>query len=387
MINREIIFERNITGSFMKIPASIDAEFDEKVLLKKRIPGILPFEKNYINGQAQYWYNISGKQSLDLYCRVHELDLDTIEKLTIAICNQIEILEWNLLDVNSLVLDMELIYISSDSREFIFTVYPGAQGDIRRDLRQLMEIIITKVNHKDMKAVHSAYAIYEKTMDEAISFAQIRDDVEAARTEMVKENVAPKKQDYVAVQQEPVYAQTPAPTEKKLKERPGIVEKIRDYFLEKWSDLLKRIGIQREKEDTREKKIARMDPPRVQTVVYDRTMEPVLQDYPTVLLSEEMNRPRGVLIYDGVDGLSNIVISKDILHVGKGNAVDIEIERDTISRFHAKIEHDKDNHYYIQDLNSKNGTFVNHEMIAYKERRQLKKNDIVAFADIQYRFS
>ena len=42
--------------------------------------------------------------------------------------------------------------------------------------------------------------------------------------------------------------------------------------------------------------------------------------------------------------------------------------------------------FYIEDLNSTNGTFVNDEVLAYKEKKLLKSNDIVRFADVKYRF-
>lgn len=35
MINREIVYERNLTGSFMKIAAGIHAGLDEKLMLRK----------------------------------------------------------------------------------------------------------------------------------------------------------------------------------------------------------------------------------------------------------------------------------------------------------------------------------------------------------------
>ena len=176
-------------------------EFDEKILLRKKIPGLLPLEKCFINGTAQYWYNISGKQSLDTFCRVKELEIDVIERLIVSICNQIEILEWNLLDTNCLMLDTELIFVSSDSREFIFMVYPGAKGNINKDFRQLMEFLITKVNHKDMDAVHAAYGIYEKTLDESVTLMDIRESIEGARAKEIQKQVKvnPVRQETQAV--------------------------------------------------------------------------------------------------------------------------------------------------------------------------------------------
>ena len=123
MINREIVYERNLTGSFMKIAAGIHAGLDEKLMLRRKLPGLLAVEKAYMDGEGQYWYNISGKQSLDMYCRVKEVDISFIEKLIMSICSEMEILEWNLIQTNCLMLDPELIFITNSNQEIIFTVY------------------------------------------------------------------------------------------------------------------------------------------------------------------------------------------------------------------------------------------------------------------------
>ena len=120
MINREIIYERNLTGSFMKIAAGIHAGLDEKLMLRRKLPGLLAVEKAYMDGEGQYWYNISGKQSLDMYCRVKEVDISFIEKLIMSICSEMEILEWNLIQTNCLMLDPELIFITNSNQEIIF---------------------------------------------------------------------------------------------------------------------------------------------------------------------------------------------------------------------------------------------------------------------------
>lgn len=39
MINREIVYERNLTGSFMKIAAGIHAGLDEKLMLRRKLQG------------------------------------------------------------------------------------------------------------------------------------------------------------------------------------------------------------------------------------------------------------------------------------------------------------------------------------------------------------
>ena len=181
MINREIIYERNLTGSYMKIPAGMGANLDEKLMLKRKLPGLLPVEKAYVDGDGQYWYNISGKQSLDTYCRMKEIGIEFIERLIISICSEMEILEWNMIHTSCLMLDPELIFVTNSNREFIFTVYPTSSGNLENDFQQLMEFLLTKVDHKDAAAVRAAYGIYEKTLADGYSIWDIRGEIMKVR--------------------------------------------------------------------------------------------------------------------------------------------------------------------------------------------------------------
>ena len=60
-MTREVLYERNVTGSYMKVPMTSGGSLDEKILLRKNLPGLLPVEKIFVNQGAWYWYNISGK--------------------------------------------------------------------------------------------------------------------------------------------------------------------------------------------------------------------------------------------------------------------------------------------------------------------------------------
>ena len=102
-MNHEIVYERNPTGSYMKIFSNQEENLDEKILLRRKIPGLLPMEKAYLDGNGQYWYNISGKQSLDTYCSIQNVGIDVIKKIIISICSQMEILEWNLISMENLL--------------------------------------------------------------------------------------------------------------------------------------------------------------------------------------------------------------------------------------------------------------------------------------------
>ena len=62
----------------------------------------------------------------------------------------------------------------------------------------------------------------------------------------------------------------------------------------------------------------------------------------------------------------------------------MQIHRETISNIHAKIEHL--DAYFIEDMNSTNGTYVNDVMLSYREKKSLSVGDVLRFADVKYQF-
>lgn len=73
--------------------------------------------------------------------------------------------------------------------------------------------------------------------------------------------------------------------------------------------------------------------------------------------------------------------------VGKSKKVaDLVISGTAVSRLHAKI-FCKDGNWYLTDLNSRNGTFVNEEMLQPQEGKRLNNGDRICFADQRFLFT
>lgn len=376
MINREIIYERNMTGSYMKIPSPVNGGFDEKMILKKKIPGILPVEKCFVDGQGMYWYNISGKQSLDTYCRMKSVSAEFVEKIVLSICSQIEILEWNLIKVDRLMLDPELIYVANSTEEIIFSIYPEGNHVLAREFQSLMEYLITKVDHSNVEAVKVIYGIYEKSLSEAYSIMDIRDEIINKRQEKLQLETVEKKK----VEEKTVKTKESKESKEKIIER--LIKHIKD-------ELCSWLGIDELKIKPKKQTVQKKDEKRVKyEVSIDEAKEvvvPQMEIHPTVCLSEMPTFLEGRLRYEGNDGLTDIVLERKEQFVGQASDNDFQIKKETISRQHAKISYIEDA-YYIEDLNSTNGTFVNDEALSYKEKRRLMPQDSVKIADVFYRF-
>ena len=399
MINREVTYERDMTASYMRIPAGIHAGLDEKLMLRRKLPGALPVERTYVDGSGQYWYNISGKQSLDMYCRVKEIGIDLVEHLIGSICSEIEILEWNLVQSGCLMLDPELIFLTGINQEVSFTIYPSNNTTIETEFQQLMEYLLTKINHKDEAAVRVAYAIYERTLEEGYSIPDVREVIRKAKyreTEGVDNLTGQKNWGSVRRGQDigegaevnrqsrneeykiDTDRRTPGRAEKKQDERrqktgkrglqEGPVQRL-------WTFLQAQLGFEEKKAK------------EIECIVYpeEEIYVPEVEIHPTVCLGNLQSAPQGILLYQGAEQFPDIRLDRAVVRIGHGRDTDVQVNRDTVSQMHARILREGDS-YYIEDLNSTNGTFVNDELLAYKEKRQLKVNDTVRLADLRYRF-
>lgn len=81
---------------------------------------------------------------------------------------------------------------------------------------------------------------------------------------------------------------------------------------------------------------------------------------------------------------SDIQINQDKMILGKKrDQVTVCLHQECISRIHARIEK-KNDQYFITDLNSTNGTFVNGERLLPNEQRRIMSGDKVNLATLRY---
>lgn len=107
---------------------------------------------------------------------------------------------------------------------------------------------------------------------------------------------------------------------------------------------------------------------------------------PTCLLNAEHTKPGNCILKSVNGSYPSIIIEHYPFFIGKfKNNVDYCIEKDVISRYHAKVTQEGDE-YYLTDLNSTNGTFLNGEMLLTYQKKAIKVGDEITFADLKYQF-
>ena len=428
----EIRYERRMTASYMILQENQPDLFDEKVLRRRQIPGLLPMEFSSIDGQVEYWYQITGRKSLETYCNLHTVGLDFMEKLVVRLADQIEVCNRNLLCCDYLMLAPELIFVENDTNEVRFAFCPGLKQDLGETFRGLMEYLLSKLDHTDADAVVVAYELYEKTLEEGYSILDLRKSIAQAhmlrgRRENEKSEASKELCDREDVQRSKTFharksekcddesCEAVVETRKEIK---GNKEKSKlhmqadaiglgDFWdicyenmkddMEPFVKFYRKIqGLMEwtkasdrkrhrvfSKKSVRRKEKAEM----VECNIYE---EPIAfsreeETHKTVCLSDFRIHPDGLLLYEGYEDYRDFQVGKQSCVLGKSTDADMRIDRNTISKLHAQICYEEGD-YYIEDLNSTNGTMVNGELLSYGERRKLVSNDILMLADVKYRF-
>ena len=104
----------------------------------------------------------------------------------------------------------------------------------------------------------------------------------------------------------------------------------------------------------------------------------------TVILKR--NNVNHRLVYTGTDYVDNVSINSFPFTIGKiKSSADMIINNPLISRIHACI-YEENNSYYIEDLNSANGTYVNGTLLSPHEKSKICEGDTLTFSHLSYIF-
>lgn len=393
----EIVYKRNIKQSFMVLIADeIVADYQIEMCTRNKIAGLLELETVVADGRLQFWYDITGKQSLEEYMKSHQIQEQQLVSLIGAVRDVAANLNGYLLEENHIQLEMRTIFIDNTNQQFYFCYFPKEQKPLTESFHLLMEYLLTRIEHSDKQVVAIAYEAYQMTLQEGYSIEKIYQM--AAQTGSLNDMSYSREHDdrpeveqpHLQVQEEQAHDSTSSqigirtcnqsecPTKNQAANPSNQFGKIKDQIRNIVS------GID---EKTFFWKIRKSKADRLQMVFEPE--EGICQEESsyTVFLGEQ-SEPKaltGMLEYTGAEDRPALVISKTPYHVGSRSDADGVIDKKSISRLHARITKEKDE-YFIEDLNSKNGTWVNGELLNYLDKVRLVTGMKITFAREEYCF-
>lgn len=216
---------------YVEIEAEGGEEYEYQMLLVNQISSILPV--NVMNGseKRQLIYQASGYKSLENGFEKMLISADQILCIMEAVLDGADCVKKYLLSPNNLVLDPESIFMDYDYKKVGLVYVPGYERDMILQLRELMEYMVGKINHSEIKSVMLTWKLYVLLREEHVSLREIRKvlsgwknqkDWEEKKTELAE-----------APQREELPISLPKEEKRKGKERKE--EPSRKFSLKKWS--------------------------------------------------------------------------------------------------------------------------------------------------------
>lgn len=359
------------------------------MLRENRIFGILPMHQVQEGQGISYWYDISGANDLEGYARFHKLGRAFLENFIVSLHRVTQNLGEFLLLEDGLCLDPNMVYLKNNEKDIYFCYVPESQKKLEKSLQEFMDYFLKHMEHGVQKDLEICYEIYEKSQTEHVSLLELVELVlqntseggmesDFAKPEEMRDETRPQEEKRDHDGKKTGHRDRRENNGKKKNHREKWVNngKKREYGI-KWEKIEKKILPKILLKNKIEEKSEFVFEP-------EEFVEETAN--PTVFLGSESKEILGELRYEGDGTGSNFILDMPVFLIGsQEEEVNGLIRTSSVSRRHAAVYKEEGN-YYIEDLNSTNGTYLNGEALEYKEKVLLTKNDKVKFAGEAYRF-
>ncbi len=438
----EITYKRTGLKTYIVIERNDNnvSGFHEKMITRNHIANIARMIPQNIDGKTYYYYDIQGKISMDALFAVRKMSGDEIGLFLEKLSSMFRELQRYLLSAGDVIYDPCNIWFSLDTMEPDFIYVPDMGGDPAVGSRQLAEYITDKADPEDRVAVELAYDYLESVENgDIIPKNKVHDQVRTCDKDFVRredQDISDLMTDESWKLKEGMDEDMRALLKDEERKQVGdiwifvglgiSVASCAVYIAwVLWPDIFPFtltddeymiIGISiavafaviiilsvyrynhivskkrvMENEEREELISGREEDPEDEMDYLSGTDMTAYKDERTVLIKRpgkgtEKDVP--VPLYPTLTAWDGRVIELKRFPFVLGkmrDRVDELIESEGISRLHAMIK-ETDGRYYLSDLNSLNGTFINGDMIGANAMAEISDGDVISLADISFTF-
>ena len=158
------------------------------------------------------WYDITGKQAVDMLAELSDISYEIFIKICEAVVAMAEILDGLLISPDILLLRPESIFFDNQTENVSFCCYFGNEKEIGKSFHELLEYLLAKLDHKNVNGVQTAYELFEYTRMDGYCIAEIKKILRKAE---YTEDVPEKITETVWKEEESEYMSIPVENKKK----------------------------------------------------------------------------------------------------------------------------------------------------------------------------
>lgn len=360
----EVEYKRDSNHNYIILPVKKKADYQLRMILDNDIPGLLSAKTREWNGEEKLYYDISSRQPLSRMFEKNEIGFLELKGFLYSLEDIKQQLRRFLIDEELLIIDPDFCFIEPGEQSVEWIISPAPMDDIREQYTKLGEFILEHTDHADNEARELALEIYRSIKEERFLVENIIQTMENAKL-LIKDSL-PVSVDYFQPEKDisdlsegqiPYYGKT---TETWIQKLFGLFKKNDEWML------------MPDRKET-------YDMPKVTGEMGNNAFT----DYgKTVVIDVEEKITKGILVGTGRFDSNRYDVSGEDYIIGSfKERVDIYINSRKISRMHAKIFRNEEGSYFIQDLNSANGTKKNGIYLDSNEISELKPGDEILFSD------
>lgn len=421
-------FIRNLNCNYERI--LLDSKPEEKkyqycILNRGGIKYLLPCSLRYINGLAYLYYDISSKQCVTTLFQRRSIKREwlkgffwNMEKLGLE-------LERFLLDSTNIIWYPEQIFQEIENESFAFLYMPYYQGE--SSFGNFLEFLVDRIDYEDEGLVDLVYHMadmYEKN-GEAYLKSQIFQD--AKRLEEAAINVRKMQTGKICEVEEECQSEETRKHEERGEQvrsnRKNGVKKNQSsknlVYSETWDvdaeceeqdgqdqgrqeeaekggffglfDKKKKKNAEQREAYRQNMHLAMQGGAVAESFTYE-TQEAAFENYmsegygQTIYMevnADEEEKQRGLFLPNGT--LLRTIEGEELTIGKKREESDVVLENPSVSRIHARISREN-GVYFLEDLNSTNGTFQNGVRLNPYERRELAEGDDIRCGKVMFFF-
>lgn len=371
-------FVKNLHSNYERVQLENKPEeqrYQYCILSRGGIKGLLPCNLRYLDGKAYLYYDITSKQNVMQLFQKRNITREWVKDFLWSF-RQIQVeLDRFLLDERNVLWYPGQVYQDLENNIFSFLYIPYYERD--NGFREFLEFLAEHVDYQDEALVECVYKIYEGFEQNGDIYLQkhIFDDAKMLEQEKVvaaveefsvlrRENISEKE----IMPETDFYADIPLPIEEERESRAtqSVPEK-KGLFSMFESKLHK-------------KKTSKNDYQKRLTISMENMAVAEEFDYEgedygrTVYIETPCEKEKPHRLYTP-DGKLVAQLGEEAFTIGKKKGeVDLVLDDFSISRIHARITKEDDD-YYLEDMNSTNGTFKNGLRMQPYEKRKLQEED------------
>ena len=168
-------YDNGINGNYLILEneQTKDAGYMPRMLVENHINAFLKTGIVRSDGREQYVYDITSKTCLYSLYEKTEMDYGFLCALISAIASGLEACEEYLLPCEHLMFDPKHIYVDQGNDRIQWCYYPGTYTTLAEGINDLAEYILERADHTDKAATALAYDLYKQAVSEDYTLREL----------------------------------------------------------------------------------------------------------------------------------------------------------------------------------------------------------------------